>query len=214
MTLKIEKFSGSAGPDFQTWWYLYEYLLAEQDVEEENQKVNAIILHLAGPALAWFVGLKRDGRLPRTLAELKRAMSRRFDSSAALKMRESDLDGYIQGVDRIVEVAAGISEEDKKAIFIEGLSDFLFPHLVGFAGNYSEAKEFASKLMSRHQNSQQTVEVFRADTKFRSSVAKKAVPEVRKFICYLCKKEGHKKYDCPKLKEFIEKSALDLKSND
>lgn len=214
MTVKIDKFSGQPGADFNTWWYLYEYVLEEQEITEESQRVGRMIVHLSGPALNWFASLKRDNRLPRTLNDLKRQMARRFDTSAAIKMKDDDLDGYTQGIDRIIDLAVGISEEDKKAIFTEGLSDSLYPHLIGFKGSYAEAKEFATKIFERQRPSGNILSGFRVST----SRAKREnlAPRSRPFDgnCYICRQPGHKKYDCPKLKELTEKEKPALKASD
>lgn len=159
---------------------------------------------MSGRALEWYADLKRDGRVPERLKDLKKLMARKFykDQSEVFAMKGNDIRSYIRGLDRIFAMASEIFNNARKEMFIDGLSPSLLSVVANQTGSYAKLKMFASEVAERIDE-RETHTVFGAYAvhrpRDRRPGQQSGSVEERKEqrTCYRCEKMGHLKRSCP-----------------
>lgn len=198
---KIDKFCGNGIENFEAWWVALEYLFRKEKIPASEQ-CEAIVMHLTGKALEWYAELRRDDRIPEDAVELKNMMAKKFDKTReeVFTMKGGDVKGYVRSLERLFLMVPGISDDAKKELFIDGLNPSLYSLMANLPGGYAKLKQFALDLSERMEQAEIT-NVFRARAEERPCRRRTFNDEERRLYderkCFLCKKPGHLKRDCP-----------------
>jgi len=200
----IEKYDGEG--DFSEWIAKLEFVAKLQKIEDLE---NFFPLFLTKGAFAVYKSVSADND---TYASLKEALTLAFSAdkfqaydqfvSRTLKPNES-VDVYLADLQRLMKLvdASNASQNILKCAFVHGLPSELRQQMTAACSlEQMKVEEVVSRARSLRKMS--TAPEF-------GCVSAKEVKskEVSERICYVCRKSGHLKRDCPRRKVFQERSS-------
>lgn len=161
----LEAFSAKEDQKFIHWFARFEIHLKREKLVDEVDKIDELLLYLAGKPSDWFHERKALGSLPNSLSDIKDLLNEKWGTGIerVCRMTNGDLPAYIEQFEEIIRVLPAVQEKKMK-LFKDGLDAKYYPLAEATSyPTYQGLKNFVENCYARvREETPEPVSVFRA----------------------------------------------------